>query len=170
MHVIWHVCLDQNVLFIFTLFSCCFSNSQASSRGEYQFHLVESLSTRGSYSSDSFRKDPIRVSETPRLIVRRSNCYYILQSKSCYRSVSGLTGTGSSRWSGSLVPVLAGEVVHRSEPTGSPVWTGSPWRQQQYTHTDRGEVITNSRILVPLTDLWHLCLVALEKAGEPSHR
>jgi hypothetical protein len=55
-----------------------------------------------------------------------SNCYYILQSKTCYRSVSGLTGTGSSRWSGSQVPALPGEVVHRSEPTGSPVWTGSP--------------------------------------------
>ena len=46
--------------------------------------------------------------------------------KASYRSVSGLTGTGSSRWSGSPVPALAGEVVHRLDPTGSPVWTGYP--------------------------------------------
>ena len=46
------------------------------------------------------------------------------------RSVSGLTGTASSRWSGSPVPVLAGEVVHRLEPTGSPVWTGYAGRNE----------------------------------------
>ncbi len=51
-------------------------------------------------------------------------------SKSCYRSVSGLTGTGSSRWSGSPVSALAGEVVHRLDPTGSPVWTGYPGRNE----------------------------------------
>ena len=33
------------------------------------------------------------------------------------------------------------------------------------THTDRGEDITNCRILVPLTDLWHLWLVVHEKGG-----
>jgi hypothetical protein len=49
-----------------------------------------------------------------------------LPDKESYRSVSGLTGTGSSRWSDSPVPALAGEAVHRLEPTGSPVWTGYP--------------------------------------------
>jgi hypothetical protein len=44
-------------------------------------------------------------------------------SKSWYRSVSGLTGTGSTRWSGS-------QVVHRLEPTESPVWTGYPGRNE----------------------------------------
>jgi hypothetical protein len=48
----------------------------------------------------------------------------------CYQSVSGLTGTGSSRWSGSPVPDLAGEVFHRLEPTGSPVWTGYVGRNE----------------------------------------
>ena len=53
-----------------------------------------------------------------------------ISTKACYRSVSGLTGTGSSRWSGSPVPDLVGEVVHRLDPTGSPVWTGYPGRNE----------------------------------------
>ncbi len=50
--------------------------------------------------------------------------------KSSYRSVSSLTGTVSSRWSGSPVPVPFGEVLHRLDPTGSPVWTGYPGRNE----------------------------------------
>jgi hypothetical protein len=50
--------------------------------------------------------------------------------KVSYRSVSSLTGTGSSRWSGSPVPALAGEVVHQLESTESPVWTGYPGRNE----------------------------------------
>ena len=47
----------------------------------------------------------------------RSSCC-VLQSKTCYRSVFGLTSAGSRRWSGSPVPVLPGEVDHRLLVTG----------------------------------------------------
>jgi hypothetical protein len=43
-----------------------------------------------------------------------------VNGKACYQSVSGLTGTVSNRCSGSPVPALTGEVVHRLDPTGSP--------------------------------------------------
>ena len=65
-----------------------------------------------------------QTSDQPHLTTWRQS--WQLRDKASYRSVSGLTGTGSSRWSGSPVPALAGEVVIRSEPTGSPVWTGYP--------------------------------------------
>ncbi len=43
----------------------------------------------------------------------------------------GLTGAGSSRWSGSPVPVLAGGVTHRLLDTGHRLETG---------HADRNEL------------------------------
>jgi hypothetical protein len=42
----------------------------------------------------------------------------LLHTKTCYRSIFGLTGPGSTRWSGSRVPVLPGEVVHLLWDTG----------------------------------------------------
>ncbi len=68
--------------------------------------------------------------------------------KHWYRSVSGLTGTGSIRWSGSPVPTLTGEVVHRVEPTGSPVWTGYPGRNEfPGSHCSRNSVRNSSETL-----------------------
>ncbi len=64
--------------------------------------------------------------------------------KTCYQCVSGLTGTGSSRWSDSPVLVLAGEVVHRSEPTGSTVMNinryGRSYRTWNLSRKVQGEL------------------------------